>query len=68
VTFFILPQPTWRSHPQPILMQNGSNDVGLIKNRYFLLPLTPDSKTAKICAILIETRCQIFGQLLALKF
>jgi len=60
VTFLFYPNRPGGHTLQAILMQNGSNDVGWSKNRYFLLPLTPDPKTAKICAILVGTRSQIF--------
>jgi len=48
----------------------GSALGGLDNDVPSLLFETPDPhtpKTAKICAILVGARCQIFGQLLALK-
>ena len=72
----LFPQPTWRSHP------STDFDAKLLKRRVFsvhartcllelklLLFKTPDSqtfKTAKICSILVGTKCQIFVKLLAL--
>ena len=57
MTFFIFPEPTWRSHPRPILTQNGSNDVGSRKdvafggkNRNLLKTATPIPPEPPKCA------------------
>jgi len=57
LTFF--PEPTWRSHPQPIFTQNGSNDVDshkdvpfALKSKIFVPPAPRAPKMSKFVKIL----------------